>query len=537
MNGGKVSNEKAIVIGLDGANWELLHKLIQSNIMPNLAKIVSEGVSGNLKTVIPPVTGPAWVSFATGKNPGKHGCFDFLIPESDLDDLKSITSLSIQGDTFYEILEQNQVKCILINLPCSEPPRIKGIVLGSFLSKGEHYVFPQEILQEIPEISKYRLVPDQSVRGDVPAYIKDIRDVERTRFEIAKALLQRKDWDFFFILFSGTDWIQHLVYDRLITGEDDIGALEYYRELDGYLGWFLENRDNASLFLISDHGFKVFEYVFYINKWLSEQNYLALKRESQKVAPTRIKVELDHVKRQKYHLNLPSWSYRIVNMVYKVLPQKLYFAVRGLLPFRLKALAGPDIDNTVVCSVGYGMLHINAANRFAGGIVRKEDYARIRSELVKKLELLRDSSTSEPVMSEVLLREDAFHGNLMEKAPDIVLISETHNILRSYFASHTFERKKHSAHSPLGIFAAYGNHIKKGVSLDTTSLMDVAPTVLHLYGLAIPCDMDGRVLKEIWTDNAEAKKREIQYKNCNTTKTTEEEMKTKKAIEAIREKL
>jgi predicted AlkP superfamily phosphohydrolase/phosphomutase len=76
-----VLQNKAVIIGLDGATWTLLRPWIDQGQLPNLARLVQEGASGPLTTTIPPVSASAWVSFATGCNPGKHGAFDFVFPQ------------------------------------------------------------------------------------------------------------------------------------------------------------------------------------------------------------------------------------------------------------------------------------------------------------------------------------------------------------------------------------------------------------------------------------------------------------------------
>ena len=69
---------KSLIIGLDGATWNVIKPLAEEGKLPTFKKLMEEGVWGNLESTVPPVTGPAWVSFATGRNPGKTGVFDFL---------------------------------------------------------------------------------------------------------------------------------------------------------------------------------------------------------------------------------------------------------------------------------------------------------------------------------------------------------------------------------------------------------------------------------------------------------------------------
>src|SRR3989304_843271 len=209
---------RVLIIGLDGATWDLIKPMAEAGTLPTLKNVMDHGVWGNLQTTIPPFTGPAWVSFATGKNPGKHGIFDFLLPKKSLNDLKTTSTKHIKGETFYEILNEKGKKCILVNLPGSYPPRIGEIVVTGLCTPGNDFIFPPDLIDEIPEFKNYRIFPDVSLEQDgrVTEYINDIRELEKTRFECAKKLFKRK-WDFFFILFSGTDWIQHIIFDKLMT--------------------------------------------------------------------------------------------------------------------------------------------------------------------------------------------------------------------------------------------------------------------------------------------------------------------------------
>ncbi|MEO0248752.1 MAG: alkaline phosphatase family protein, partial [candidate division WOR-3 bacterium] len=72
-------SRRLLFIGLDGATFDLIEPLMREGRMPTLARLVSEGVSGPLETVFPPITASAGTSFATGKNPGKHGIFEFIL--------------------------------------------------------------------------------------------------------------------------------------------------------------------------------------------------------------------------------------------------------------------------------------------------------------------------------------------------------------------------------------------------------------------------------------------------------------------------
>ena len=68
---------RVLVLGLDGATFDLLDAWMERGLMPNVQRLATEGSRAVLRSVMPPVTAPAWTSFATGVRPGKHGVFDF----------------------------------------------------------------------------------------------------------------------------------------------------------------------------------------------------------------------------------------------------------------------------------------------------------------------------------------------------------------------------------------------------------------------------------------------------------------------------
>lgn len=69
---------RVIVLGFDGADAHLTEQYMQEGALPHLAKLRDMGTYAPLGTTTPPQTPVSWSSFATGKNPGKNGVFDFL---------------------------------------------------------------------------------------------------------------------------------------------------------------------------------------------------------------------------------------------------------------------------------------------------------------------------------------------------------------------------------------------------------------------------------------------------------------------------
>lgn len=77
---------ESVVLGLDGATWDVLEPLMKKNRLPNLKEVVNGNSHGGLKSTFPPITAPAWLSLARGQNPGRIGVI-YLLNRENYDSL------------------------------------------------------------------------------------------------------------------------------------------------------------------------------------------------------------------------------------------------------------------------------------------------------------------------------------------------------------------------------------------------------------------------------------------------------------------
>jgi len=54
-----MNKKRIIIIGLDGGTFDVIKPLIELGVLPNIKSLKEKGAYGVLKSVIPPVTGPA----------------------------------------------------------------------------------------------------------------------------------------------------------------------------------------------------------------------------------------------------------------------------------------------------------------------------------------------------------------------------------------------------------------------------------------------------------------------------------------------
>ena len=75
--GGGKAGGQVVVIGLDGATWDLLQPWIDRGDLPTLAGLQETAAWGEMQSAVPYLSPPAWTSAVTGVNAGKHAIFDF----------------------------------------------------------------------------------------------------------------------------------------------------------------------------------------------------------------------------------------------------------------------------------------------------------------------------------------------------------------------------------------------------------------------------------------------------------------------------
>jgi predicted AlkP superfamily phosphohydrolase/phosphomutase len=129
------TQRKVIVIGLDGATLDLILPWVQKGLLPNFQRIIKKGIWGHLTSTIPPFTAPAWTSFMTGKNPGKHGIYDFMVREPGTYTSSSVNASFCDADSLWRIIGSEGKKVGVINVPMTYPPEeVNGFLISGMLT-------------------------------------------------------------------------------------------------------------------------------------------------------------------------------------------------------------------------------------------------------------------------------------------------------------------------------------------------------------------------------------------------------------------
>lgn len=500
--------KRTVVIGFDCASWSVLKPLAEAGRMPNVAKLMAEGSFGDLRSTIPPYTGAAWASFATGCNPGKTGVFDFTKLDKETYQPYPVSGEDIKRETYYERLSGQGKKAVIINFPMGFPgQKVDGILIGGFLSANlEDAVYPKSLLNKYKkEFENYRLFYSSGL-SDPLEIIRDSLAIEGTRFKLAKALFTKEDWDHFFVLFSGSDWVVHAAYGSYVANHDSPakeGFIKMYEQLDLYLGYFMKNlKDDEILFLISDHGSGVFERRFFVDQWLFEQGY------AKEVVPLTSSPVFEKFKGRKT-AKLGGTTSRMAKIWLNIKSTPLWMVlnpVKKLILWFLK-MGGKRVDFAIrkdrsaafFMSPSAESIYLNRKDQFGFGMINPEEAGKLRGELISKLSKVKDPETGKKAFETIYRAEDLYKGPYLKEAPDIIMRPapgvRIYNGLGKLWAS---AGEGAGGHAEIGVFMAWGNGVKKGYKVRGAKLLDVAPTMLYSVGVDWADDVDGKALKEIF---------------------------------------
>jgi predicted AlkP superfamily phosphohydrolase/phosphomutase len=144
----------------------------------------------------------------------------------------------------------------------------------------------------------------------------------------------------------------------------------------------------------------------------------------------------------------------------------------------------------------------------------KQEYDELFKLIKQKLEAFVDPESGGKVVKRMFHRSELYDGPYTNQAPDIIMIlEEGYKGTTTLSGSRIIEQLPitRGTHSIDGVFLAKGLHLRKDFKLSQITLQDLAPTLLHLFGLPIPEDVDGKVKKEIFQPNSPPYRREPQF--------------------------
>lgn len=504
-----------IVIGLDGATWKVLKPLCDQDKLPNIKRLMTKGIFGELESTFPPVTGPAWLSMATGKNPGNTGISDFLNRTGEQYSHGAINSSKFkENKAYWDYLDKKGVKINIVNYPMLYPPyKINGVMISGIGAPTEkNIVYPSSFRQELNKIANNYQVSllwdTPKYKNDLDLFLRDLDKLLQKRIRLNEYLLQ-KEWDLMVTIFSVSDYLQHVMWkyweNQLLSPELTLEFIQTWQRIDEGVGKLCSLLpSNTNILIVSDHGFGPLRGNFLINKWLAQHGFLIKKTDIRAGLKARFQNKL-----------IESQFGGVMQALLKKRSPKIYNFFRHkvapgfAIPPPLNQI---NISQTKAFASGY------TSSAHGGIYVQNCDGVEYEATKERIINGLREFGDLHGVKIDCYKREEIYWGAKVNLAPDILFKVNDHecNIQTTKLDGQTLQKRapfanKSGSHRKEGVFIAYGPDIKDGSEILGAKIYDIAPTILHMFDLPVPDDMDGRVLKEIFKEGSEPAQREVRY--------------------------
>jgi predicted AlkP superfamily phosphohydrolase/phosphomutase len=452
-----------MIIGLDCAAPKILFDDMRSEL-PVISGLMERGVWGELESCDPPITVPAWSCMMSSKDPGTLGFYGFRNrKDHSYDGMTFATNEKMKHDRVWDILSRDGRHVVVLGVPMTFPPRqVNGEMISCFLAPSieSRYTYPEELRDEIAETVGEYMVDVPNFRTDEKERImRDIKEMTRRRFALARHLRDTRDWDFLMMVEMGTDRLHHGFwrfydhdhpdYQPGTRWEEEFRA--YYRSVDAEIGQLIEGLDDdTAVLVVSDHGAQSMVGGIQVNEWLQREGYLRLAEQPD-----------------------------------------------GVIPIGQATI---DWPNTRVWADGgyYSRIFLNVRGREPEGTVDPADYEALRDELIAKLEALGDEQGN-PIGTRVFRPQELYH-EVNGVAPDLICYfgNLTWRSIGSLGDGRIQVRENDTGpddanHAKMGVYVMAGPGMPTAAP-ERATLFDIAPTVLTAMGYQVPADMQGRSL-------------------------------------------
>ena len=511
---------KTLLLGLDAACWDYLDPLIGAGELPHLSALMSRGIRGTLESTMPAWTPTAWGSIITGKNPGKHGAFDMLWRRPGTYEFEPANSRSRVGVPLWEYLNRAGLRVGLVNVPFLYPiDPLNGFALAGFGAPSgfRDLAYPVDILAAVEErLGPYHPAVAKEVlqSGNSGKILRVEHEHQARLIDAAIFLAEEHPVDVLVLNLMLLDHANH----KLPEMEDVRAAI---RHCDADIGRLLAELEPENVLLISDHGSKRVQGKFLLHGWLCERGYQAQEPRSAKE-----RVDATNWILAKWLRDLHSatgiketLARKSLMLLLPMLPERyrerLLDDVEQGIPFARRYLSMSErVDHTSTLvfpgSIYSGLLYFNVEGREPSGVVPPDRLEEFSSELKSELLSIKDPLSDRPLFSAVYRAEEIFQGPQISNGPDLVLDSfdGSWNIQTRHYTPRSGEHANgyfvgpqgdYGWHGKDGVYIFCGPAFRAGERGKDGSVMDIAPTLLHLLDIPIPDDYDGSSMVEAFT--------------------------------------
>lgn len=472
---------KTIVVGIDGAHFELIEPWLTEGKLDNIQSLISAGTSADSRSCLPPVTSPNWKCYSTGMNPGQLGIYWW--ENIDIDDRKVYYPADRKNrpDEIWDYLSRAGYDVGSIGTPLTYPPKdINGVMIaGGPDCASSQFTNPTSLEDKLQREYNYRVHPQTSITSDRAQAAEEIHDLISSRFEVALGLDAEYDFDFLQITTFYINVLQHHFWN-------DEETKQGWKIIDNYIGELRGQNPNANIILISDHGANKLNTVFNINTWLSDNSYLTLTWQY------RLLSTLVDAGVNRKNIRSVTDKLRLTSLLQRILPDSAI----GTVPFdttEIKKEAktdNVDWDRSKAIASGQGPIY-----------AIDDDVTKKLKSALEKVE----DTTGTRLFENVYRKDEIYYGEFLDEAPALILDQAPNVHIRgSIGRDEAFETPSETGwraeNKKTGLFAASGPDIDYQAP-EQISIVDLAPTILSLFDVNHPSKFDGEVINIFTSDS------------------------------------
>jgi predicted AlkP superfamily phosphohydrolase/phosphomutase len=442
------------VIGLDCGTPEILFNRFAED-MPTLTAFRERALWGPMRSVVPPITVPAWSCMFSGRTPGELGIYGFRNrTDHSYSGMSLATSRNVRVPRLWDRLSSLDKESVLLAVPGTyPPPAVRGCVVADFLAPSNRvpdFTRPPALAEEVRDVvGDFALDIENFRTEDKERVARGLFDLTEQRFRLGRHLSTSHDWSLFAMVDIGPDRLHHGFWascdpdhPRHDPGNRYVNIFrDYYRALDRHLAELLATfDDDTAVLVVSDHGAQPMLGGFCLNEWLRQEGFLVLRE-----------------------------------------------PLRGRTPIREAPI---DWTRTSAWGDGgyYGRIFLNVSGREPAGQIAPADYESVRQQLIDSLNSLPDHEGRH--MGNRAMRPEEIYPEVHGVAPDLIVYLgdlrwRAVGVLGLERGLFTFENDTgpdDANHSEHGIFALAGDGLPVGRCNDL-SLLDVAPTLQAILGI------------------------------------------------------
>lgn len=526
---------KVLLIAMDAGDRLLIETWLEAGILPNLKKLSTSGLVGDIKGLEGFYEGATWPSFYTGLNPAGHGIYNLNQLRIGSYDCENVAmGLLLKVEPFWEHLGKAGRRIAVFDIPLTG---IRGPVNGiQTVEWGTHdriYGFrtwPAPLKNEVLALfGRYSLTRPCDSFGpgfEEATYLKDLlrRCVEQ-KTDLTVHYLGMGGWDFFAQAFTEGHCIGHQYWHfhdmrypqrrspKLLETDDPVRDI--YVAIDGALGRIFSSvQSDTTVIFVATHRMAHSRGVQFLMPQILYHIGVAAPIKSGLRSPSFPNEKLSTIIRHIWRKVPPLAKDKLWPVRCFLLGQRQRAAASiedmyGLDPRKSKVFPVPSGD----CVSG---LRLNILGREPFGLVRDELEAKSLCDwMARDLGEITDLKSGKPIVKRVRRTSDLYRGAYLDCLPDIIVEWSDDQIVKLGHEGNTVRigsnrigliegihmGRRTGDHRADGLFMAMGPGIKPRRMERPVSIMDFAPTITCLLGVEIG-DTDGQVIPELVKSSA-----------------------------------